>query len=220
MRLYLHTTPNSYPVPYDHLPILVGCIHRWLGENNELHGNTSLHSFSWLQKGKSVGGSLNFKDGAGFFISFYREEHARQLLRGILDDPHIKWGMSVKEVRLQETPEFGNETVFNLAGPVFIKRWFPDGEVKHYTFKDKEAPGFLEETIRRRMSVAGLPEDDTLKIGFTDTGRGRVKKVNYKTIENKVSVCPVRVTGKPETLAFIWNVGLGNSTGIGLGAVY
>lgn len=220
MRIYLYITPNTYPVPYDHLPVLVGCIHRWLGENNELHGNISLHSFSWLQSGKRVADGLDFKDGAWFYISFYREEQARRLVRGILDHPQIKWGMTVKEIRLQETPLFGNEAVFNCGSPIFIKRLLPNGKVKHYTFEDAEAPECLVETLRMRMAFAGLPEDGTLKIEFTDTMQGRIKKVNYKSIENKASLCPVHVFGKPETLGFIWNVGLGNSTGIGLGAVY
>jgi CRISPR/Cas system endoribonuclease Cas6 (RAMP superfamily) len=34
-----------------------------------------------------------------------------------------------------------------------------------------------------------------------------------------VNWCPIIIKGKPETKLFAWNVGLGNSTGIGFGAI-
>jgi CRISPR-associated endoribonuclease Cas6 len=41
----------------------------------------------------------------------------------------------------------------------------------------------------------------------------------YKGIANKANWCPVIIKGRPETKLFAWNVGLGNSTGIGFGAI-
>ena len=40
-----------------------------------------------------------------------------------------------------------------------------------------------------------------------------------KGIENRASICPLIIIAKPETIAFTWNVGIGNSTGIGFGAI-
>jgi hypothetical protein len=42
----------------------------------------------------------------------------------------------------------------------------------------------------------------------------------YRNISMRVNKCPVIIKGRPETKSFAWNVGIGNSTGIGLGAIY
>jgi CRISPR-associated endoribonuclease Cas6 len=69
------------------------------------------------------------------------------------------------------------------------------------------------------MAEVGL-EDDTLEISFDKAyHKAGSKMVNYNGTMNKCSWCPVIIKGKPETKLFAWNVGLGNSTGIGLGAI-
>ena len=74
------------------------------------------------------------------------------------------------------------------------------------------------------MEKAGLPIDNSLDIEFDLTYLKKcTKKFNYKkgkhVIENIASWCPVIIQGKPETKVFAWNVGVGNSTGIGFGAL-
>jgi CRISPR-associated endoribonuclease Cas6 len=69
------------------------------------------------------------------------------------------------------------------------------------------------------MDQVGLL-DDTIEISFdTSYINAGTKKITYKGVENKASWCPVIIKGKPETKLFAWNVGLGNSTGIGFGAI-
>lgn len=48
MRLHLKLSANSQPVNFNHLPVLAGALHKWLGPNSE-HDGLSLYSFSWLQ---------------------------------------------------------------------------------------------------------------------------------------------------------------------------
>jgi CRISPR-associated endoribonuclease Cas6 len=69
------------------------------------------------------------------------------------------------------------------------------------------------------MKLAGI-EDNGLSIKFdTDYPRASTKMLNYNGIKNRASWCPVFIEGEPETKLFAWNVGLGNSTGIGFGAI-
>ena len=51
MRLNLNLSPNTKPLPFDHLHMLTGALHHWLGWN-EAHDDLSLYSFGWLQGGK------------------------------------------------------------------------------------------------------------------------------------------------------------------------
>lgn len=218
MRLHIKTSPSTSVVPFDHLPAIVGAVHKWLGENNNLHGKLSLYSFSWLKGGRRKENGLEFKNGASFFISFFDDEYARKTIKTILEEPYINWGMSVVEILIEEIPAEINGECFFAASPILIKRQV-DGKVKHLIYSDMEANSCLEETLRHKMEVAGL-EDDTLKIGFdTDYAKATTKLVRYKGIANRANLCPIKIIAKPETKVFAWLVGLGNSTGIGFGAI-
>jgi len=45
------------------------------------------------------------------------------------------------------------------------------------------------------------------------------KGTMFKGIFTKGSVCPIIVEGSSEQIAFLWDVGIGNSTGIGFGSL-
>lgn len=217
MRIHLKLTPNKEPVPYDHLPFLVGSIHKWLGPNS-LHDTASLYSFSWLVGGKGENAGLSFAKGASFFFSSFSDDVVRQLIYGIQQDPAINFGLVVREIVLQETPDFGNRAYFKVASPVLVKRKVDDEE-KHYIFSDAEADGLLTQTLQTKLDRAGLPTEGVTVRFDHDYSLAKIKKVNYKRIGNKASLCPVIVEGTPEQVAFAWNVGIGSSTGIGFGAL-
>jgi len=96
-----------------------------------------------------------------------------------------------------------------------------DGEKNyHVSFDDENASDYLTETLKRKLSLAGLPIDN-LKVSFDKNYHSpKTKIITYKGIGNRVNFCPVIVEGTPEQIAFAWNVGVGNSTGIGFGALY
>ncbi len=77
----------------------------------------------------------------------------------------------------------------------------------------------LTETLKRKLKIAGLP-DDKINVSFqSDYSGAKTKIIYYNNIGNKVNICPVIIEGTPEQIAFAWNVGVGNSTSIGFGAL-
>jgi CRISPR-associated endoribonuclease Cas6 len=77
----------------------------------------------------------------------------------------------------------------------------------------------MKETLQTKMNDAGIT-DDTFNIRFETTyPKAGTKMITYNGVQNKANWCPVIIEGKPETKLFAWNVGLGNSTGIGFGAI-
>lgn len=217
MRLHIKCTSNTIPLNFDYQNLLTGVIHKWLGQNGE-HGELSLYSFSLLTDGEVIKGKLCYPRGSEFFISTYNPSIQMQIIEGIKKSPELFNGMKVKEVIIQETPDFSNTTFFKVASPIFIKRKIGEN-IKHITYEDELAGKYLEETLRTKMNTVGLV-DDSLKIEFVRDYRGAKQKlVKYREVANKVSWCPVNIVGKPETKAFAWEVGLGNSTGVGFGAI-
>ncbi len=220
MRIQIKTLPNTQPVPFDYQQKLVGALHKWIGHNS-MHGEISLYSFSWLQNGCKDGNALNFKNGAKFFISFYNNNVLKNIIHSIQSDPELFCGMKVKEIMLVNDTDIQERDLFFCASPIFIKRKLDNGTIKQYSFNDAEANELMTETLKAKMLKAGLEPDNTLNICFDlSYAKKKQKLVRYHNIGNKANLCPIIIKGKPETKLFAWNVGIGNCTGIGFGAIY
>jgi len=218
MRAYLQTTANISLLPFNYQHQLTGALHKWLGING-YHDSLSLYSFSWLSGSQVQTGGLNFPKGATWFISSYDIEFIKLLIKGIKEDPTLAYGMSISSIVLQETPSFGNRNVFSPASPVFIKRNV-GGSDKFFFFNDEDSSKYLTETLSNKLRKIGV-EDNSLLVYFdrTQPDRIRTKKISYKGIDLKGSYCPIIIEGQPSSLSFAWDVGLGNSTGIGFGSL-
>lgn len=218
MRLYIKTDAfNKTIIPFDHQAQLTGTIHKWLGWNKE-HGEVSLYSFSRLSGGKKSASGLLFNSGASFFFSSHNPELIKKMVDGIQNDSSLFHGLSVTEIIIQEDPDFTERELFFVASPIFIKR--KDGNhIKHILYNDPQADAYLKETLQTRMKKANII-DNNFSIKFDRKyPKAGTKKITYNGIENRASWCPVIIEGKAETKLFAWNVGLGNSTGIGFGAI-
>jgi CRISPR-associated endoribonuclease Cas6 len=219
MRLHIKIKSENQIVPFNHQHLLTGAIHKWLGWNKE-HGELSLYSFSRLGGGRKMRDGLVFREGSTFFISSPDEEMSRQLIDGIQEDPAMFSGLSVAEVIMQPTPDMSEKSVFYPASPIFIKRKEEGSNgIEHIVYNDARANACLKETLESKLQKAGM-SDETLDVKFDlSYHRAGTKLITYKEIKNKANWCPVIIEGKPETKAFAWEVGLGNSTGVGFGAV-
>jgi CRISPR-associated endoribonuclease Cas6 len=217
MRLYFNLTPNIEPVPFEYQHFLIGAFHKWLGPN-ELHDEISLYSLSWLTQGKQEGDFLTFPQGAKWFISCWDENLAKKVMRGLLSEPDVCCGMRITDVQMVDTPQFDGSRRFLTATPVLIRK-FDGTSVKHLLYSDPEVDQFLTATLKTKMEKAGLVDPDA-KISFDRTyTKKKTRLVTIKNIQNKTSVCPVIVEGSPQTVAFVWEVGVGHSTGSGFGAL-
>ena len=167
-------------------------------------------------------GGFMFHNGAVWMISFYEDSFIKQLVKSILSDPDMFCGLSVKDIQIIEENICDSvHRTFFLASPILIKRRMEDNRIKFYSFNDVESGTFLVETLKHKMSEAGIPDDDTLKISFDISYVGRkVKKVKIHEIDNIANMCPVIIDGRADVLEFARTVGLGNSTGSGFGCIY
>lgn len=217
MRIILKTSPTAVIIPFDYQKPLAGAFHKWLGENH-IHDDISLYSLSWLQGGKSVKNGLNFKYGAEWHISSHDPVLLKTLIKGIQDDPQISFGMEVNSVTIMETPRFNECEKFYLNSPVFIKR-NENGRTRFYLHDDQETDRLMTQTMATKLKKAGI-DHEGMKISFDKTYRNpKTKKISFGGIDCRASFCPVIIEGTPEQIAFAWNVGVGNSTGIGFGAL-
>src|SRR5690606_32697176 len=115
-------------------------------------------------------------------------------------------------------PEFGEKRKFLVQSPVLLKRTREDGGQQFYFPSDNQANGLLTETMRNKLSKAG--KSLQIDVKFDPEYRNpKTKKIIYNKIDIIGTLCPVILEGDPEAVSFAWDVGVGNSTGIGFGAV-
>lgn len=217
MRLYLDLTPNDTTMPFCYAPVLTGALHKWLGSTNQFHDDISLYSLSWLNNGQIKKDGFDFKKGSSMFIAAHEGAFLHEIYKGIKKDPTICNGMRVKSIQIVKDPPFYSRRRFVVNSPVLIKR-FSEGFNRYYSYKDKEASSLLNETIHRKLKKAGLEYDINIRFD-TQHPTAKFKRVNYKNIINYASSCPIIAEGHPEAIKFLWNVGVGNSTGCGFGAI-
>lgn len=217
MRIYIKLSKNNQIVPYEHLSVLTGVLNKWISDE-VIHDTLSLYSFSGLRKGVASQGGLDFPKGGEWFVGIYDSKLLYKVISRIKESSDIAYGMRVKEVVLCDYPVFGSENRFMLATPILVKRI--DGrKCIHYTYHDENTDDMMTDTLKRKMRSVGL-DDASVSVKFDkDYAKPRVKLVSYKGIKNRVSLCPVIIKGTSDCLRFAWDVGIGNSTGIGFGAL-
>lgn len=218
MRLNLRLSPNTTPVPFDHLHQLTGALHKWLGEN-DIHDGLSLYSFGWLKKGQPAQGALSFPDGAVWRITFADPHRAAGLQSGMFRDPSLAFGMEVTEVTPQRIPDFTGPYRFRVDGPVLARKKREDGTRAHLLYDDPEANAELTRALRRKLAETGLDADEAMVAFDPQEGQGQTKLARIKGVSYRGSVCPVVVSGAPEAIRFAWCVGVGDLTGSGFGAL-
>ena len=226
MRLQLHLSPNTEPVPFNHLHCLTGTLHKWLGKNN-VHDGLSLYSFGWLRGAKRTSEHLHFPTGSLWNISFYDAELpgndvSKKLIQGILKQPEVFAGMQVTQVQEQATPEFGNFYRFRTDhSAILARKSRPDGSRAYLLWDNPQSDDVLTHLLRRKLAAAGYgAEHQDVQVRFDRSyQKARTRKVTIKGIHHKGSECLVWVAGTPEAVQFAWLVGLGDLTGSGFGGL-
>ena len=217
MRIHLTLSNNTKPVDFNYQQKLVGTIHKWLGMN-DIHDQISLYSFSWLKGGRKEDDHLDFNNGASFFISFYDTSKLKDIIKGIQSTPEAFYGMIVKNIVIQETPLFETKQKFMAESPIFLK-YSTDKKSKFYYYTDPESNEILTKNANNKLRKAGL-SGDPINVYFDTNYKGaHTKGTSFKGIFSKGSLCPIIVEGTPEQISFIWDAGIGNSTGIGFGSL-
>lgn len=219
MRIYIKLRSNGTIVPFTHQPQLVGAIHKWIGRDNKEHGRISFFSFSQIKGGKKQDNGLKFTNPS-FYISVWDPELAETIIKGICQSPEVCYGLKVTDVQIISCPDMPHESLFCCDSPILIKSNSEERKYPEFLKYDNPKCGvILKSQILKKMEYAGLEPDPGLEIKLLPTEKAKIKLIDYRGVKNIANDCTIYMKGKPETLRFIWDIGLGSSTGIGFGAI-
>lgn len=218
MRVYIQLSKNDKTIPFNYQPLITGVIHKWLGKDNEFHGKSNVFTFSWLQNTIASKEGINLKEDAYFFISAHNPDFIRSIVKGILKDSEIFYGIRALDIQIQKAPSFLKEASFLLASPILLKEK-EEGKTRHVTYKDKDFDKLLTESFKRKLKNAEIEANNVQVLINPDSAYRSTKLVDYNGIKNRTTLAPITIRGTTEQIQYAWCVGLGNSTGIGFGAL-
>lgn len=218
MRIYLKLSKNNKVVPYNYQELLTSVIHKWIGSNNEHHGQPGQFSFSWIQNTKSTKKGLNLQDGAYFFISSLNDKLIKEIINGVLEEPEMFCGVRVTDVQIKNTPKFYNVQRFLMASPVLIKVKEEEA-IRHVTVEDDDFDEKLTISFKNKLDKAGISSHEASIQLDPDSSFRSTKLIDYKGVKNRASLAPIIICGNKEQIEYAWSMGIGNSTGIGFGAL-
>jgi CRISPR-associated endoribonuclease Cas6 len=220
MRLVVHLSPNTSPVNFNYLNETARFFYGHVGIEG-LHGNVSLYSLSFLRNGTpSPEGGLDFPNGSSFFVSAHDNQIIENLKNNIQTNEHLLNGMKVFATKVYPDIVPETESVrMVLRSPCLLR----DEDGFPIMWYMQEAQERLEEIAKRKMKLANIPLSELESIRPDLRSPIKFKSISYEhdgnTIYNKCSLGSAVVKGTPKALTFLWNVGLGESTGIGFGSV-
>lgn len=211
----LYTTPNGY-------------INRVLGENNTHHGEKG-HSISSIQGGSMVDkskGLIGFPNGRGwFYVSSNDKEFINDVEDALFDDDDCVVREGIKMDIFVHCEKDVNKyyDIVKTLSPILVSGTV-DGNLHFYTLEDADYIDVLTQSTRRKLIASGIPEKTANGINIELCGKleNYKRKKDLVKIHNKFnfgSSVLLKVSGCKNARIALYNMGLGQSTGIGFGAV-
>ncbi len=127
-------------------------------------------------------------------------------------------GINVTDVHIENPPQFSNVQKFLMASPVLVKVK-DDNSIRHVTIEDEDFEEKLTVSFKNKLEKAGISSKELTIQLDPDSSFRTTKLVDYKGIKNRASLAPIVICGNQEQIEYAWSAGIGNSTGIGFGAL-
>jgi CRISPR-associated endoribonuclease Cas6 len=226
MKLKIDFSPNTKVVPFDYISKLNGYLHNVLGEKNKYHDDISLYSTSFLHNGKISKDkkSLYFKNGAVWYVSSPDNKFIADFISNIYNHLDFAFGMKLLSVNKIDDVSYdlSNKYIFYTKSPILLKGKDTSGILKniYYTYDDEISSDIMKDIVINKSSKMGYNfkrEDFNLYFNTSYINK-KIKFINVKGIINKSSACPVVLeTSNKDIVDFVYNVGVGHSTGSGFG---
>ena len=215
MRINVFLTKPTKTLPRSTQEFMNTYIHKCLGHNNKYHDAFSDYSISSLQGGVWRDGVRLFENEEPYFvISSENTEFISDILLGIQStDIDV---MSMRFARF-EIDDFHLHTKFDKVlsiSPILLK----DKNDKKITYLED---GWLERLTEQsigKLKHCGI-EDTSLKIEFFHKEKAKPRMVYVGKTFNPCSMVGLKISGTERARRALYNLGLGNCTGCGFGAV-
>lgn len=221
MRIKLNFTKSEEFVPFDYQGIINTFIHDSLGRNNKYHDAKSNYCVSNLRGGKKVSGGLSFHKPY-IIVTSSDIEFINGVIKGAYGRK-LGYGMEFKNIEFMNENFHNGWNYFASLSPIFFK---DKNTKRHITIQDENYESELKKHLLNKLNVINdnLKGNEKLNLNGFDVKvpnhkNHKVKKVFVNGIWNFSSTCHVNIKTNAKVAEFIYNIGLGQSTGCGFGTI-
>lgn len=230
MRFLLKFKPNRSPIKSIYNSDINSFIQKVLGTNNKWHGRFSPYSVSAMHGGKlQSDGTIQYPNGGYLIISSDNETFTSNFMFGLMraNRTYTVATMPFDSFKVYNANIMSDYSIFHLENVLLPKNKL--GEKKDfYTFNDEGINYLdllLEHSIKKLINN-GISEEDAKSLKFESFHPEGWKKTfpKYKVLNgielsHPTSTISLIVRGSVEARRALSNLGFGNSTGYGFGAV-
>ena len=218
MRLRINLTHPTQDVPVNNQHQMNGFIYAILGNDNPYHDSVSDYSISSLQGGKLKDDKLTLsfeESNPHFYVASQNSAFIGDFVLGTKRENISVFGMKIDNIDITYDfrPHDYCDDIITIS-PILI-RGKDDRKIQF------DSPEWSVEIMRNctgKLRHQGI-EDKTFRIELVATGKPKKKCVWVGDVFNPCSSVRLRVYGKKKTREALYNLGIGNSTGSGFGAV-
>lgn len=218
MRLRINLTHPTQDVPVNNQHQMNGFIYAILGNDNPYHDSVSDYSISSLQGGrlKEDKLTLSFEESNPYFyVASQNSTFIGDFILGTKRENVSLFGMRIDNIDITHDfrPHDYCDDIITIS-PILIR----GKDNRKIQF---DSPEWIVEIMRNctgKLRHQGI-EDKTFRIELVATGKPKKKCVWVGDVFNPCSSVRLRVYGKKKTREALYNLGIGNSTGSGFGAV-
>lgn len=217
MRAYLKISAKNKIIAYDHRDQLIAIIRAWLGIKDDQE-KLPFYSFSRFENIRNTPEGISFFNETAFFFSSPNTELVKNIHNGVKQNPSLFNGLRVIDIELVEDPDLSKREVFYAASPLIINPRI-ENKNEYILYNHIEADTIIKEITQNKLAAADII-DETFHIEFDKNYvNAGAKKITYNEKVMRASWCQIILKGLPETKRFIWNIGLGDHTELGFGAI-
>lgn len=212
-------------VSLDYWDYLLNFLHKnILGLNNKYHDSTSLYSTSPLFNSKTVKNGLLFDKGAIWLIRTPSIEVFKDFYLKAKNaiGKELCCGLKLKNVDFSIKEFTNTNQIITGCSPIYLGQNTNSDKPDHITYLHGNdlCSKKMKQTLITKAKLLGYNLNDDFNIEFDLNQPIKTKRILISNNSNIATLGKIKITGNSEIIGLCYGLGIGISTGCGLGFVY
>ena len=222
MRIKIKLSSGANNIPINNQSIVNSYIHKCLGENNTYHDSASNYCVSNIRGCKLNDDKTTLTLRSPYIVVSTNDNiFLSMLLAGITNHNQFYDNIVVTGIEFVQETLYDGYNLFKTLTPILLKEKNTDGSKRTITVNDEDfVPKLKDSIIRKIKSIDPSIDVSGFDLKLADNTIKKTKMITVKNVTSVGSLCDIIVFSNKKLAEFIYNFGIGQSTGSGFGCIY